>query len=244
MASRSLISLLLLLLFAGVAHADVEQLKRDIESLKKQHEQAQVKQHDAEKALADNLKAQAGASGKDLERLKTSARSLARTAHNEAENVKGAERNLAAKQSELRKEASESAVGRISAKGDLDARVDAARSSISDWRGAIGPIPGAPMPRDLTDIPEDDRAAFRRTDAERLRSYEAWADLELARIDNELAAADKLLAWNVADAESGEKLTSDARALKSSLDTRRKAVKSARDGAKATREGLEKAARR
>lgn len=244
MASRSLISLLLLLLFAGVAHADVEQLKRDIEALKKQHEQAQTKQQDAEKALAENLKAQAGASGKDLERLKTSARSLARTAHNEAENVKGAERNLAAKQSELRKEASESAVGRIGAKDDLDARVDAARSSITDWRGAIGPVPSAPMPRDLTDIPEDDRAAFRRTDAERLRSYEAWAELELARIDNEIAAADKLLAWDIGTAKNGEKLSGEARALKTSLDSRRKAVKSARDAAKQTRENLEKASRR
>lgn len=244
MASRSLISLLLLLLLAGVAHADVEQLKRDIETLNKQLEQAQQKQADAEAALAENLKAQAGASGKDLERLKAGARSLARTAHNEAENAKGAERNLAAKQSDLRKEASENAANQITAKGDTELRVRTARTAVGDWRGAIGAIPTAPKPRDLSDVPEDDRAAFRRTDAERLRSYEAWADLELTRIDNEISAADKLIAWDVAAVKDGDKLNSEARSLKISLESRRKSVRSAKDAAKTTREALEKAARR
>ncbi len=244
MVSRRVIRLLSALLAAllcfGVVNADMQQLKRDIDGLKKEVAEAQSKQSQADKALRDNLNAQKSAQGKDLEALKQEAQALARTAYRSTEDARAATQKLAAKQGELRNEASNQAVAQVSAAGALDGRVDSARTAITDWKAAIGEIPRAPQARDLTGIPADDRDAFRKTDISRLKDYESWAESELKRIDSEVKAADKLAGWNVAAAKNGASLTSEAKSLKTSLDARRKSVQAAQASAKSTRETIEK----
>lgn len=233
-------ALLAALLCFGVVNADMQQLKRDIEALRKEASEAQSKQEQADKALRENLDAQKTAQGKDLEALKQSAQALARTAYRTSEDARAAAQKLAARQGELRNEASEQAARQVSAAGALDGRVDSARTAIADWKAAIGEIPRAPQARDLSGIPADDRDAFRKTDISRLKDYESWADAELKRIDNEVKAADKLAGWNVAAAKNGASLTSEAKSLKTSLEARRKSVQAAQAGAKSARESTEK----
>ncbi|MBK8205469.1 MAG: hypothetical protein IPK87_01625 [Planctomycetes bacterium] len=237
---RLLCALLVAVLCLGAVSADMQQLKRDIDALKTEVTEAQAKQSQADKALRENLDAQKTAQGKDLEALKQSAQALARTAYRTSEDARAAAQKLAAKQGELRNEASEQAAKQVSAAGALDGRVDSARTAIADWKAAVGEIPRAPQARDLAGIPADDRDAFRKTDISRLKDYESWAEAELKRIDNEVKAADKLAGWNVAAAKNGASLTSEAKSLKTSLEARRKSVQTAQASSKSTREAIEK----
>lgn len=232
---------LLLIAAAGVVSADMQQLKRELTGLERAVSNAETRKSAVDKALQENLNAQRNARGDDLARLKREAIALSARAHEAGESLRTARRNLASKQGELRTEASNQATRQLSADGALDLRVAEARKALAEWKSALGDLPQAPQPRDLSGVDDELKEAFLKTDIDRLKAYESWASAEGTRIDGEIRAAERLIAWKVNDAADGAKLTAEARALKATLETRRKNVQAAANSAENVRKRLERA---
>ena len=145
----------LIALASTVAHADMQQLKREVASLQRGVDDAQEKKDNADKALRENLQAQRSASGDALSRLKREAVALSARAHQAGEALRTARSNLASKHGELRTEASKQATRQVDAEGGLEQRVADARAALAQWRSAIGDIPNAPQPRDLREVDDE-----------------------------------------------------------------------------------------
>ncbi len=243
MVSRSLVSLLLAALLAvccGVAHADVAQLKREIAAQEQKVKAAEAKLREASKAVNDNEAAQKKAEGAQLANLKKQAIPLLKDQRDAEDTLRRERQEMAALQGKLRGEASAQAEKQINGGGDLDARVDSARTAIKDWKDAIGELPVAPKPRDLRDVSEDFKVAFLKDDIRLLKEYESWADGELKRVDDEIKVAGKLVSWDAAKAKNGRSLNAEAKALKESLESRKKSIEAAKKAAAADRQRLEK----
>ncbi len=243
-ASRCALALcacLLLALAAQPALADIAQLKREIDRQERAVSTAAKELEDASRAVRQNQEAQKKATGAALQALK---REIIGLLHNERkadEALVAARQDLAAKQGELRGEASTHAESQVRAPGQLDDRVDKARSAIADWQGALGDLPNAPKPRDLSDVTDEDfRRAFLRADIKRIQEYETWAEAETSRLDKEIKAAESLTGWKVGPARNGAALQKEAQTLKTKLEARKKSVEQAVRGAKQDRERLEK----
>jgi hypothetical protein len=232
-------ALLLVAAFPAVSHADLDRLKREAAALERGVEHAVKAKAEADKALQENLDAQRNAQGDALARLKREAIALSARAHEAGESLRAARRELAGRQSELRGAAAKQAVAQIDDGGELSARVTRALSALSEWKGALGDLPQAPQPRDLSNVDEDMREPFRRTDIQRLKAFEDWSVAESNRIGEEITAADKLLAWKAGDSSDARRLIAEARALKATLQQRQRAVDTAAKASEAARRRLE-----
>jgi dsDNA-specific endonuclease/ATPase MutS2 len=240
-ATRFAVRLLLACVFVIVAAAnayadpDYKELKAEIQKLEKAVENARKERNDADAKLAENLKAQEKAKGEELTALKKTATGLRDTAKQKADALSSAVQNLAAKQGELRETAAAHAVKQLSDAGDIDVRVGEATNALNDWRAALGSLPEVPplLSEGIEDI--DDRMIARKDDKRKLEAYEKWAGAEEARIDKEIKQAKELVdgesTWKASN-DGGAAVTSTAKSLKTTLETRKKDVGELRKSAK------------
>jgi hypothetical protein len=243
MVSRSLVSLLITALLAvccGVAHADVAQLKREIAAQEQKVKAAEAKLREASKAVNDNEAAQKKAEGAQLANLKKQAIPLLKDQRDAEDTLRRERQGVAALQGKLRGEASAQAEKQINGGGELDARVDSARTATKDWKDAIGQVPPVPKPRVLEGESDEIQDAFLKDDIRLLKEYESWADGELKRVEDEIKVAGKLVSWDAAKAKNGRSLNAEAKALKESLESRKKSIETAKKAAAADRQRLEK----
>jgi hypothetical protein len=237
MACRNLHSLTRLLLVclltlaaggAAFAEPDYRALKQDIKKLEDGLNDAAREARDADKKVADNnseiLKAQQAGDAALEKKLKTTGTTLARQAGDAAKKLREAERGLANKHGELRAAAAKHAVAQLTAAGNLDARVKEARDALSDWRDAIGALPGVPDTDKLKGIsdPETKAAAAKQLKSQ-LDDFDKWVSDEEKRIGTEIKQAAELInaESKLKDAKDGPALVKSAKALKAELDERK-----------------------
>lgn len=246
MGSRSLscitflVSALIVCLCAGTfafaqdkGRNNFKDIKEQVASFETALVTAETAEREAARKLADNEAAQQ--KDPNNQALKREGRTLAVDADTKAEAARAARRNLAAKKGELREAASSHAVKQLSASGNVNERLTEANFALDDWKGALLALPEPPAGRDTKRlIDPDEVAAVRKTDRQRLTDYETWAAGEDRRIATELSRADELVGADkkLKDADDLALLISAAKALKTTLEQRRKALDAHRKTAK------------
>jgi hypothetical protein len=228
-AARLMVACALALALAGLSLAEPEytSLKDEIKKLEKSVTEARDARNAADRKLEQNRRDQRNATDAKLAALKKDAIKLAKDAGDKADALTGAEQKLADKQGELRKAAADHAVKQITAAGNWMSRAQAANKALDDWKAALGSLPEVPKLRPLDGIVDpQEQARIRKQDKASLEAFDAWAVKEEKRVDEEIKQADELIKaepkWSKVDDKEGDLVVSTTKALKKTLESRKK----------------------
>ena len=234
------------LIFALLAGAPTlhAQKEEGVRKYKKELETQIKKLNEAVEALADtdekirvNIKDQrAAASDKDkLAKLKREGNRLAERADEERKVKADIELKIAGTRIRLRIEAAKSAVAQLSGNQRLDIRVEEALFALEAWKGAVTALPQIPDLRTIEHIKDPaERNAIRNGDRTDLKKYIEWVGDEETRLKSELDSLNKLIdaKEDLAPADNGNLLVTNAEGLKKTLESRQKQLKQDKSTAK------------
>jgi phage protein D len=245
--SFTLLAAMLLACAGAPMHADeLDNLSEAVTKAETEYSEAEKTEKSAQKKTEENASAQKRAKDagddKEYQRLKSDGVDL-KSKLRDATNARlQAERALASKRSELRREASKVAEEQITANGDTNSRAKRAGDALELWNSSLKDLLPVPVLTSTKDMDDAQIKATRQDDKARLKDYETWAEGEKSTCETEQSRADSLVKNEAKfkGADAHDRLLKESKALKEKLDKRLDALKSSMETAQKRLRSLEK----